>query len=430
MISDLEQSALVEELEAKLEASKAQLRDLATMGSIVTAIHEIDSVLSVVTDMAIRLVNGEVGVLLLSENERLVMKISWGVSEEFVRSLMYANNQDLASYCYSSREAVILTDLGIKNEEGLSIDTVMALPIQTSGKCLGVLIVFNKVDGGNYSDEDRESLEMLLHFVAVAIDNSQLVKEQLKRQKTEQDMAIAKQVQETILPRDDYKIDGAEIGAIYFPARDVSGDFWDVVKIDESSFIVIIGDVSNKGVPAALVMSATSGIIKSIIAEHPMIAVSALASKLNELMAKEIIKEREMFVTLFFCKFDLKAKDLSFCNAGHLPGLYWEESTQTVESLQIGGPIVGQFPGAKFQEGSRPIGPGDRLFLFTDGLTEAADLNGMLFGRERVEQVFTAEIDLGPKEFCLKVKDWVDRFSVGAPEESYDDFTILQVRVD
>ncbi len=430
MIANLARQAAQDELEAKLESSRAQLRDLATMGTVITAIHDIDSVLSVVTDMAIQLVDGEVGLMMLAENGKLTMKISWGMTEEFVRSLIYTDGQDLATYCYTNRAPVILSDLGIKSDEGLSLNSVMALPIRTSEKCLGVLITVNKANGGNYSDEDREALEMLLNFVAVAIDNSLLMKAQLDRQKIEQEMVIAKQVQETILPKEGIQISGAEIGAVYFPARDVSGDFWDVTKIDDSTFMVMIGDVSNKGVPAALVMSASSGIIKSIVQSDPSISVSTLASRLNELLATEIIKEREMFVTLFFCKFDLKARQLVYCNAGHLPGMFWDETAQTVESLNIGGPIVGQFEGAVFKEGRRAIGSGDRLFLFTDGLTEAVDVSGKLFGRERVEQVFTAEIDLNPKEFCLKVKEWVDRFSVDAPEDSQDDFTILQVRVD
>lgn len=430
MIANPAQEAALDDLEARLESSRAQLRDLATMGAVVTAIHDIDSVLSVVTDMAIRLVDGEVGLMMLAEDGKLSMKISWGMTEEFVRSLMYADGQDLATYCYTNRKPVILSDLGIKSDEGLSLNSVMALPIRTSEKCLGVLITVNKADGGNYSDEDRELLEMLLNFVAVAIDNSLLMKAQLNRQKIEQEMAIAKQVQETILPKAGVQIPGVEIGAVYFPARDVSGDFWDVTKLNDSSFMVMIGDVSNKGVPAALVMSASSGIIKSLVHNDPSISVSALALRLNELLAREIIKEREMFVTLFFCRFDLKARRLSFCNAGHLPGMFWDETAHTVESLNVGGPIVGQFEGAVFKEGTRAIAPGDRLFLFTDGLTEAVDVNGKLFGRERVEQVFTAEIDLSPKEFCLKVKDWVDRFSLDAPQDSQDDFTILQVRVD
>ncbi|MFZ1683171.1 MAG: GAF domain-containing SpoIIE family protein phosphatase [Candidatus Zixiibacteriota bacterium] len=430
MAFDLQQQEIQEELETKLEATRAQLHDLATMGAVVTAIQEIDSVLSVVTDMAIRLIDGEVGLMMISENGELHMKISWGVSEEFVRTLMYADDQDLATYCFTHQEAVILSDLGIKSDEGLSIDSVIAMPIRTSRQCLGVLIVFNKVQGGNYTEDDREVLEMLMNFAAVALDNSILIKDKLDRQKIEQEMAIAKQVQETILPKDTIHINGVEVGAIYFPARDVSGDFWDIVRLDDSRFMVIIGDVSNKGVPAALVMSASSGIIKSLISGDPTISVSALATRLNELLAREIIKEREMFVTLFFCKFDLTKKEVTFCNAGHLPGLFWDETEQTVESLNVGGPIVGQFETAVFKEGSRTFGSGDRLFLFTDGLTEAMDAQGQLFGRERVEQVFTSEIDLNPKEFCLRVKDWVDRFSKGAPEDSQDDFTILQVRME
>ena len=214
MIANPAQEAALDDLEARLESSRAQLRDLATMGAVVTAIHDIDSVLSVVTDMAIRLVDGEVGLMMLAEDGKLSMKISWGMTEEFVRSLMYADGQDLATYCYTNRKPVILSDLGIKSDEGLSLNSVMALPIRTSEKCLGVLITVNKADGGNYSDEDRELLEMLLNFVAVAIDNSLLMKAQLNRQKIEQEMAIAKQVQETILPKAGVQIPGVEIATL------------------------------------------------------------------------------------------------------------------------------------------------------------------------------------------------------------------------
>ncbi|MEE8576820.1 MAG: PP2C family protein-serine/threonine phosphatase, partial [candidate division Zixibacteria bacterium] len=184
------------------------------------------------------------------------------------------------------------------------------------------------------------------------------------------------------------------------------------------------------GVPAALVMSACSGIIKSILRHDPDISVSKLASDLNDTLSSEVIREREMFVTLFFCRIDLESHELTYCNAGHLPGQLWDESQQKLEELAIGGSIVGQFPGFEFKQDSRKLGSGDRLFLFTDGLTEAEDAGGALFGRERVVQVFSSEVGLNPHEFCLKVKEWVDRFQEGATEESHDDFTIMQVKVD
>ena len=137
-----------------------------------------------------------------------------------------------------------------------------------------------------------------------------------------------------------------------------------------------------------------------------------------------------MFVTLFFCRFNLADGWLTFCNGGHMPGLFWDSREQRTLQLADGGPIVGQFPGVAFKQGEQQLHPGDRLFLFTDGLTEATDAEDNLFGRERAEQVFSAEIGLSPREFCAKVKDWVDRFSEGAGEDTHDDFTILQIKVD
>ncbi|MBN1211739.1 MAG: SpoIIE family protein phosphatase [candidate division Zixibacteria bacterium] len=420
----------IDQLEAGLEAQKAQLRDLATMGAVITSMHEIDAVLSVIMDMGIRLVDGEVGLMMISEKDRLEMKVSWGVTEKFVKNLKYKNDLDLITYCFENREAVILADLRLKAENGVLLNTIISAPIITKEKCLGVVLVINKTNGGNFTEADKEALEMLLSFVAVAVDNSQLLKAKLRQQKIEQDLAVARQVQETILPQNIHDITGVDIGAVYYPAREVGGDFYDIISIDRNQFIVVLGDVSNKGIPAALVMSAASGIIKSIIEQHPQISVDELAVSLNDLLCRAIIKDREMFVTLFFCKFDLDAKRLTYCNAGHLPGLYWEKASRKIKELPVGGPIVGQFPGIDFKYGERELNSGDRLFLFTDGLTEAEDASGNLFGRERVEQVYVSEIDLSPKDFCLKVKEWVDRFTDGAAEDSQDDFTILQVKVD
>lgn len=425
-----EQTASIEGLEARLATQKAQLGDLATMGAVITAILEIDAVLSVTMDMALRLVDGEVGLILIEEGGELKPKISWGVSESFVKSLLYEDGLDLSTYCFEKRQTIVLSDLDIVSSEGIVLDSVIACPIQTRERCLGVMVIINKSGGGTYSQEDREVLGMLLNFVAVAVENAGLIKDKLRQQRVAQEMAIARQVQETILPQDIDDITGIEIGAVYFPAREVGGDFYEILNLGDRKFMAIIGDVSNKGVPAALVMSACSAIIKSVLAWDPTISVSRLADTVNDLMARQIIKDREMFVTLFFSRFDLEARQLTYCNAGHMPGLLWNNKQKRIEELSEGGPILGQFEGINYQHGERSLAVEDRLFLFTDGLTEAMDESGNLFGRERAEQVFSSEIGLPPKEFCLKVKEWVDAFARGASEDTHDDFTILQVKVN
>lgn len=421
--------AQIETLEADLECQKAQLRDLAMMGTIITSMHDIDAVLSVVMDMAIRLVDGEVGLIQMEEHGHLVTKIAWGVDESFVKRLRYKDDLDLPSYCFLHRETVILNEIDQGSQTAMTLQGIIATPIMTSGSCFGVLTIINKAGGGGFLEQDRENLDVLLKFVAVAVDNSLLMKEKLKQQKLEQELAIAKQVQETILPPDVNAVEGVEIGAVYFPAREVGGDFYNIVPLTEKRFLVVLGDVSNKGVPAALVMSACAGIIDTLVIDNPAIGVGALAESLNNILSRNVIRDREMFVTLFLCIFDMEQRQLEFCNAGHLPGLYWEIMADRIVELAEGGPIIGQFPGISFKVGKRPIRPGDRLFLFTDGLTEAADVDNNLFGRERAEQVFSAERDLPPREFCLRVKEWVDLFQQGAPEDFQDDFTIMQIRV-
>lgn len=429
MDTTVSQQSAIDELEARLEARRAQLRDMAMMGAVITSIQEINAVLSVVMDMAIRLVDGEVGLIMLETDGELKVEISWGVNEEFAKSLMYLDGMDLPSYCFKVRKTITLNELDLKAEDGFLVQSLISVPIFTSKKSHGVMVIVNKSDGGLFCDEDREILQMLLNFVAVAIDNSDMIKAKLDQQKIDQEMDIARQIQETILPQDIDSFNGVDIGVAYYPAREVGGDFYDLIRVDDSRFFVVIGDVSNKGVPAALVMSAAAGIIKSIIKTNADITVSELAVSLNDILANEIIKDREMFVTLFFCKFDLADRRLTFCNAGHMPGLFWDGDENSICELAVGGPIVGQFPGTAFKQGERKLHSGDRLFLFTDGLTEATDADDNLFGRERAEQVFSAETGLEPKEFCVRVKEWVDRFTEGAGVETHDDFTIMQIKV-
>lgn len=419
----------VEELESRLAAHRAQLYDLATMGAVITSIPEIDAVLSVAMDMAIRLVDGEVGSIYLVERECLVQKVSWGLDDSFIRSIWVDGDSDILSFCLQSGEGVVLLGSAISSQSAQKVKSMLCLPIKASANVLGTLVIINKTSGEDFTTADREKLNLLFNFVAVAIENSNLMREKLVRQAVEREMMIARQVQETILPDDVEPISGVEIGAMYIPAREVGGDFYDVIKVDDHRFYTILGDVSNKGVPAALVMSASSGIIKAVLDSRPDIGVDELAGKLNELLSTNIIKSREMFVTLFFCKVDLERRLLTYCNAGHLPGMFWRASEQKVESLSEGGPIVGQFLGIRFKMGQRTLEEGDRLFLFTDGLTESEDKNRELFGRERAEQVFRSEIGLPPRQFCARVKEWVDKFAAGAPEETHDDFTILQIKV-
>jgi sigma-B regulation protein RsbU (phosphoserine phosphatase) len=429
MVQEYSAEEQISELKFNLEKTRWTLQDLATMGAMITSIRDMDTILSVVMEMSIRMVEGEVGLIQLHENGELVSKVNWGVDDSVIRRIIYKDNENIADYCFNKQAAVVIENFDRKNDSGPNITTLASLPIKSRAKCHGVIIIINKTTGGGFTEEDKDSLEMLANFAAVAIDNSILLKESLKKQKIEQELAIARQIQKTILPDGKVNIDGVEIGTAYFPAREIGGDFYDIIKVTDSHFLVVIGDVSNKGIPAALVMAATSAVIKAELKRSPQITPSDLVANLNNILCDGIIKTYDMFVTLFIARFDLNIKRLTYCNAGHTPPLFWMAARKKVQDLRTGGTFVGQFPRVDYELGEMTFEEGDSVFAFTDGLTEASNVRNELFGMERAKQVFIAGQDVSAGEFCVKVKEWVNRFVEGAGEESADDFTLLEIKI-
>ncbi len=417
------------ELESKLEKSRLKVHDLATMGTLIASILDIDTILSVVMEMSIRMVDGEVGLIQLYENDDLCSKISWGVDDTLVKSIIYKDDLDISSYCFKNQESVVFNGFDKELPLALNINSVIAVPIKSRARCHGVVVIINNTSGEDFTELEKFNLEMLVNFAAVAIDNSILLKESLAKLKMEQELSIARQVQNAILPEGEIAIENIEFGMIYEPAKEVGGDFYDIHKISEKEFLVIIGDVSNKGVPAGLVMAASAAIIKAELRNNPAIALSDLMSHLNNLLCDGIIKSHDMFVTLFIARFDLLSAKVSYCNAGHVPPLYWTTAKNEVVELRSGGTFVGQFPDIPYKEGELPISRGDRLFAFTDGLTEAEDINGNFFGTERARKIFISNKELPANLFCDDVKKWADRFREGTKHETFDDFTIFELKI-
>jgi sigma-B regulation protein RsbU (phosphoserine phosphatase) len=417
------------ELQSSLDKTKWTLQDMAMMGTLIASIHDLETILSVVMEMSIRMVEGEVGLIQLLENDELISKVNWGVDDAIIKSIIYKDGEDISNYCFNKQEAVVEQDFSPKLEYGPQIKSVLALPIKSRARCHGTILIVNKATDGGFTENDKENLEMLMNFAAVSIDNSILLKESLAKQKMEQELEIARQIQETILPDNKAEIAGVDIGTAYFPAREVGGDFYDILKIGETDFLFVIGDVSNKGVPAAMVMSAASAIIKTQLDRDPSITPAKLVSRLNDILCSGIIKSHEMFITLFIARFDMEKRKLAYCNAGHLPPLFWVAEKEEIVQLRLGGTFVGQFPDLAYKQDEMEFAVNDSIFAFTDGLTEAESATGEFFGLERAIQVFSSVKDVSPSEFCLKVKDWVNCFAEGASEDTVDDFTLVNLRI-
>ncbi|HWN80785.1 MAG TPA: SpoIIE family protein phosphatase, partial [Candidatus Udaeobacter sp.] len=300
----------------------------------------------------------------------------------------------------------------------------LVVPLRHRQELLGLLFLGSKVTGRGFNAEDRSLLTTLGDQIGVAIKNSHLHKESIQKTRLEEELTFARNVQQSFLPSRFPPMQPLDLWAQNLPSKFVSGDYYDVVPLGEDEFLIAIGDVSGKGVPAALLMSMLRAALRTQARDR--VSLAEMMGVLNRLI-HESTSDRE-FVTLFLARVNRRELRLQYSNGGHNPPLL-RRADGSIERLERGGLLLGAFDGVDFEEGAVDLRADDVLVLYTDGLTEALRADGAMFGDERLE-AFLSEIQptdsacelLGRLESTCR--DWVE----GADLE--DDLTLMVLRVD
>lgn len=254
----------------------------------------------------------------------------------------------------------------------------MVAPIISNNEVIGVFDLESD-ELNAYSNDDLEVLMLLASQVAIIIEKVMLHDQLIEKQRLETQLEVARQVQLELLPARDPQLDGFDISAYNFPTEEVSGDYYDWVRIYEDQIGIVIADVSGKGVPAALLMAFLRASLRA--ATHIGYAPHISMSKVNYLLWESI--ERNQFVTAFYGIFDSTNRTLVYSNAGHSPALFMA-ADGTVRFEERGGVPLGMFRDTRYYEYFETIEPGQLLVLYTDGVTEAMNLAGEEYGRERL----------------------------------------------
>ena len=247
-----------------------------------------------------------------------------------------------------------------------------------------------------------------------------------ERERMSKELEIARQVQLKLLPKASPEIAGLDIAGICVPALEVGGDYFDYIQFDTNKLGIVIGDVSGKGVPAAIYMTLTKGIIQSHVGKN--ISPSEILSKVNSLMYKTI--ERGTFVSLFYAIIDLEKKTMKYARAGHNPAFYFQSENKNVSLLQPRGIALGLDGSDKFekhiQEGEMQLSSGDLLVLYTDGFTEAMNKNRDEFGEDRL--VHAVQKNTSTAKLVLEsVFSEIKSFVKDAPQ--HDDMTMVVLKM-
>lgn len=244
----------------------------------------------------------------------------------------------------------------------------------------------------------------------------------------EEELSLARRVQLDLFPAEDSVSSQLAFAAKCVPAYQVGGDLYDVFETDDGQVGLVLGDVSGKGLPAALLMGVVQGAVR---ASHMTGAASnheQAAERLNHLLCMKTARER--FVSLFWCYFDQQASVLRYVNAGHLPPLLvrQKDGVQEVDRLDSGGPVLGLLPGMRYKQAEAKVQPGDLLVVFSDGILEAANSKDEEFGEEGVLASVQKHWNLSPGDLCAAILEDVKAFL--GKELPQDDQTLLVVRLD
>jgi serine phosphatase RsbU (regulator of sigma subunit)/anti-sigma regulatory factor (Ser/Thr protein kinase) len=300
----------------------------------------------------------------------------------------------------------------------------LVVPLVTQGELIGTLNLGPRLSEQDYSTDDRRLLASLAAQAAPAIRVAQLVREQAaeaaERERFEQELKVAQLIQQQFLPHELPDLREWQIAAFYGPARVVGGDFYDFIDLGEGQIGVVVGDVTDKGVPAALVMARTHSILR---AEAPrLVEPGRVLARANELLVPEM--PAKMFVTCLYGVLETATGRFRFANAGHnLPCV--RTPSGVVEPRATGLPL-GLLPGITYEEAIGEIGPGEEVFLFSDGMVEVHAPDGDMYGFPRLREAIAQEAGSGA-DVIDRLLERLHAFT-GPGWEQEDDITVVALR--
>lgn len=317
------------------------------------------------------------------------------------------------------REPVVPLDrvvLGDRVRSALSRSGAgLAAPARHREELLGLLLVGSPLDREPYDDDDRRFAADAAEQLAVAVAT-------LQPRRAELEFDEAREIQRSLLPAQLPAIAGVEVAARWEPAREVSGDAYDVLRLDDRRIALTVGDVAGKGMPAALLMSSLQAAVKAVA--EPGRGPAEVCARVRQVVRQNLSGGR--FVTFVYAVLDRAAGELAWCNAGHVPPLLLR-SDGRFEWLADGGPAVARvLSEGTYEEGRTRVAAGDLVVLFTDGVTEAASPSGEMFGEERVVATVRTASDAPAGELARALATAARAFSAG---DAQDDVTVVVARV-
>ncbi len=380
----------------------------------------------------LNVIQAEAGSIFLTEDQgnSLLCRICQGPKD--ITNIHIPFGTGIVGHVAQTRQVDVTTDVKhdrrhfteVDEQSGFLTKSMVSVPLITNDMVLGVIQVINKKGGKRFSQDDVNLLQSLSSGAALAIQNATYAQRLLREERIRNELLIARQIQEGILPKPFPQHPAINFETLNKPAKAVGGDFYDYFQVYSEGYGFFIGDVCGKGIPAAIFMASARSILKSQALTNPEPAnVIQLA---NKLIAEDT--RHGMYVTVFYGVYNTDSRVLKFTNAGHtLPYIYRASTSSCASLFNTNFPLGVGMAQFIYHESKLQLEPGDTLILYTDGVTEAFNAKRELYSFERLVEVILEYGSHTPKELLDAIFASVQKFSEGQPPS--DDLSIMIVRV-
>jgi serine phosphatase RsbU (regulator of sigma subunit) len=370
-----------------------------------------------ILDLALDAVDAERGVLLTLEGDNLVVRAARGESFRISSAVRDRVIDQRASLLVrdAMREDAFRERQSIQQH---NVRGMMAVPLQTSDRVIGLVYIDSPNLMREFSREDLNLLTVMANVAAIRLEHARLADVEQAERIMARDLEQAAEIQRRLLPEKAPEVPGLDLAGYNAPCRTVGGDYYDFYTCPDGRVVMVVADVSGKGMPAALLMSSLQARVQ-VLADDPK-DVGELVARLNRLLCANIPSNR--FISLFLCVLDPVTGEMAYCNAGHNPPVL-VKADGSIEWLHGGGPILGILPMASYEEKRHRIERGETVVLYSDGVTEMTNPANEEFGEDRLAQLLADRRHQPAAVIVEEVKAELSKWSAGA--NPADDITMV-----
>ncbi|MEJ2558851.1 MAG: SpoIIE family protein phosphatase [Anaerolineae bacterium] len=390
---------------------------------------DLDEVLNRVMDEIIAAMGAERGFVMLHEDDGgLVFRAARGIDQKTIDEPQFHISRSVVEEVAREGQPLLTSDAqrdsrfsSSQSVRGLRLRSILCAPLKIKDRISGVVYVDNQLRAGIFTEADLELISAIASSAAIAIENARLYQVAIEKGRLERELQVAREVQSSLIPLQTPDIAGWDFAARWKPARQVSGDFYDFVPVDQRLGIVI-ADVSDKGMPAALFMALSRSIIRASVTSTRSPAEDI--DQANRLICAD--SADSMFVTLFYAQLDPQTGEVVYVNAGHNPPLLYRANEDELIELTRTGMVLGLFETVDFEQRTVQLDPADFILLYTDGVSEAMDAHNREFGRERLRRVLLDNCQAPAEDVAEAIEQALTAFTGEAAPS--DDITFVIAR--